>query len=112
MTDWTGNAKSVFVCNGASNHTEEERQQDDYYATDPIAIHKLCEVEKFSDKVFEPAAGEGHMVNALKENGYEVFASDIVDRRGGGILLLTSLIMNIHIATLLLIRHISMPKSL
>lgn len=22
--DWVGNAKSIFVCNGASNHTHEE----------------------------------------------------------------------------------------
>ena len=29
--DWMGNAKSVFVCNGASNHTDDERQVDDYY---------------------------------------------------------------------------------
>ena len=38
MKDWTGNNKSVFVCNGASNHTKEERQIDDYYATEPKAI--------------------------------------------------------------------------
>ena len=35
--DWTGNAKSIFTCNGASNHSEEERQIDDYYATEPKA---------------------------------------------------------------------------
>lgn len=80
MTDWTGNAKSVFVCNGASNHSDGERQQDDYYATEPKAIHKLCEVEKFTPTVFEPACGGGHMVRALQEEGYEVVASDIVDR--------------------------------
>lgn len=80
MKDWTGNAKSIFVCNGASNHTEEERQQDDYYATEPKAIHKLCEVEKFSPTVWECACGGGHLVKALQEKGYKVFASDIVDR--------------------------------
>lgn len=80
MTDWTGNAKSVFVCNGASNHSDGERQQDDYYATEPKAIHKLCEVDKFTPTVFEPACGGGHMVRALQEEGYEVVASDIVDR--------------------------------
>ena len=85
--DWKGNEKSVFVCNGASNHSDSERQVDDYYATDPIAIHKLCNVEKFSHIVFEPAAGGGHLVNALKEHGYEVIASDIVDRTEGGCIL-------------------------
>lgn len=80
MTDWIGNSKSVFVCNGASNHTEEERQQDDYYATEPKAIHKLCAVERFSPTVWECACGGGHLVKALEDNGYQVMASDIVDR--------------------------------
>lgn len=80
MKDWTGNAKSAFVCNGASNHSDKERQPDDYYATDPIAIHKICAVEKFTPIVWECACGGGHMVNALKENGYDVIATDIVDR--------------------------------
>ena len=31
LKDWTGNAKSVFVCNGASNHTEDERQVVEAY---------------------------------------------------------------------------------
>lgn len=80
MKDWTGNSKSIFVCNGASNHSDTERQNDDYYATDPNAIHKLCTVEKFSPIVWECACGGGHLVRALQENGYDVIASDIVDR--------------------------------
>ncbi len=80
MKDWVGNNKSIFVCNGASNHSNSERQSDDYYATDPKAIHKLCAVEKFTPIVWECACGAGHMVQALKENGYKVMASDIVDR--------------------------------
>lgn len=80
MKDWTGNNKSVFACNGASNHSDSERQCDDFYATDPKAIHKLCAVEKFTPMVWECACGAGHMVQALKENGYKVMASDIVDR--------------------------------
>ncbi len=84
MKDWIGNSKSTFVCNGASNHSDKERQSDDYYATEPIAIHKLCAVEKFTPTVLEPAAGGGHMVNALRDHGYTVIASDIVDRSGGG----------------------------
>ena len=31
--DWTGNAGSVFKTLGASNHTDHERQHEDYYAT-------------------------------------------------------------------------------
>lgn len=32
--DWTGNKNSVFKTLGASNHTDKERQNEDYYATD------------------------------------------------------------------------------
>ena len=31
--DWTGNGKSIFTTLGASNHTEKEREINDYYAT-------------------------------------------------------------------------------
>lgn len=74
---------SVLVCNGASTYSDGKRQIEDYYATDPIAIHKLCKVESFTPTVFEPACGGGHMVRALREHGYRVLASDIVDRGGG-----------------------------
>lgn len=80
MKDWTGNNKSVFVCNGASNHTKEERQIDDYYATEPKAISLLLEKETFSDTVWECACGGGHMTEEIKRNGYDVYSSDIVDR--------------------------------
>lgn len=80
MKDWKGNAKSIFACNGASNHSDGERQSDDYYATEPKAIHKLCQVEKFTPMVWECACGGGHLVKALQENGYQVYATDIVDR--------------------------------
>lgn len=39
--DWTGNKNSIFKTLGASNHTDKERQNEDYYATDPIAIDVL-----------------------------------------------------------------------
>ena len=80
MKDWIGNEKSIFVCNGASNHSADERQSDDYYATDPRAIDKLCAVERFTPTVWECACGGGHLVNALRAHGYAVLASDIVDR--------------------------------
>lgn len=78
--NWVGNKKSIFVCNGASNHTEEERQVDDYYATEPRATELLLEQEKFSNIIWEPACGGGHMAKVLENNGYEVIISDIVDR--------------------------------
>ena len=31
--DWTGNSNSIYKTLGASNHTDKERQNEDYYAT-------------------------------------------------------------------------------
>lgn len=39
--DWTGNYKSTFATIGASNHTEKEREVNDYYATAPEAVDVL-----------------------------------------------------------------------
>lgn len=39
--DWTGNRKSIYSTLGASNHTDKEREKNDFYATDPIAIDAL-----------------------------------------------------------------------
>ena len=46
--DWTGNSNSIYKTLGASNHTDKERQNEDYYATDPKAADLLLELEKFS----------------------------------------------------------------
>lgn len=78
--DWTGNAKSVFVCNGASNHTDEEREQHDYYATEPKALELLLEKEQFGSYVWECACGEGHLSEVLKKHDYKVKSSDLYDR--------------------------------
>ncbi len=80
MKDWTGNKKSIFVCNGASNHTEEDRQLEDYYATEPLATELLLGLENFSPNIWECACGELHMANVLKSRGYTVRATDIVKR--------------------------------
>lgn len=34
--DWDGNKNSIFKTLGATNHTDKERQAEDYYATDRI----------------------------------------------------------------------------
>lgn len=41
----------VFVTIGANNHTNEIREKDDYYATDPKAIDLLLEQEKFAPMI-------------------------------------------------------------
>ena len=80
MKDWTGNGNSIYKTLGASNHVEEEREQNDYYATHPKAVKVLLENEVFSKQVWEPACGEGHMSEVLKDHGYIVKSSDLINR--------------------------------
>lgn len=78
--DWSGNGNSIWKTLGASNHADSEREADDYYATSPIAIDKLLEVEKPHRFIWECACGGGHLSERLTERGYDVFNSDIKNR--------------------------------
>lgn len=78
--DWKGDGNSIWRIIGASNHTEKERQADDYYATDPAAIDKLLTVETLNKYIWECACEGGHLAQRLKEYGYFVVASDIINR--------------------------------
>ena len=80
MKDWTGNNNSIYKTLGASNHTENEREQDDFYATDPIAIDKLLTIERPNLNIWECAAGAGHLSERLKEKGFNVHSTDIKER--------------------------------
>ena len=44
--DWTGDKNSIFKTLGASSHTEDEREENDYYATNPEALKPLLLKEK------------------------------------------------------------------
>ncbi len=83
MKDWTGNTKSVYATLAASNHSDAERQCEDYYATEPKAIELLLEVETFSPVIWECACGGGHMAKVLEKNGYNVIGTDLVYRGYG-----------------------------
>lgn len=83
MKDWTGNVHSVAGCLGASNHTNEEREANDYYATDPIAAELLCDIETLNDNIWECACGEGHLAKVFTEKGFNVKATDLIDRGYG-----------------------------
>lgn len=65
---------------GASNHSNEERQEHDYYATEPFAAHLLMEVEQFNNDIWECACGEKHLSCEFEKNGYNVRSSDLIDR--------------------------------
>lgn len=83
--DWIGNKKSTFVTIGASSHSDNERQREDYYATEPKAVEELLKIETFCGSILEPACGEGHISEVLKRNGYHVVSRDLVDRGYGDV---------------------------
>ena len=85
MKDWTGNKNSIYSCLGASNHTIEDRQEEDYYATDPIAAVLLLNEEVFNNKIWECACGEGHLSKIFIKKLYNTKSTDIIDRGFGDV---------------------------
>lgn len=82
--DWTGNSNSIYKTLGASNHTDKERENNDYYATEPKAIKILLEQEEFKD-IWECACGEGHLAEEIKKENKLSKASDLINRGYGEI---------------------------
>lgn len=73
----------TFTAIGASNHTDKERQTDDYYATEPKAAELLLEQENFHHTIWECACGEGHLAKVFQAHGHEVIATDLIYRGYG-----------------------------
>lgn len=72
---------TIYLTLGASNHTDKERQNEDYYATHPEAAEWLIKLEYFDGKdIWECASGENHLANVFKDAGFTVRASDIIKR--------------------------------
>ena len=78
--DWTGNRNSVFKTLGASNHTHKERQNEDFYATDPVATEWLLKLENIHDVVIDNSVGEGDLMFPIIKSGRKVIGFDIVNR--------------------------------
>lgn len=80
---------SAYICNGASNHSDVIREENDFYATPPIATKKLIEYLKTNypeisnDSIWEPACGKGHISKILEDAGYDVVSTDLIDRGYG-----------------------------
>lgn len=82
--DWIGNGKSVFVTLGASNHTDKDRESNDFYATDPIAVDKLVgSIGFIPSVVWECACGTGCLSERLKQYCHGVVSADVIDRGYG-----------------------------
>ena len=73
-------SETVFRNLGASNHSKEIREENDYYATEPRAVKLLLDEETFNANIWECACGELHISNVLNEYGYNVRNSDLIKR--------------------------------
>ena len=78
--DWKGNAHSIYVTLGASNHVEEERQSEDFYATSPEAAEWLLKLEPQLNNIYENFVGQGHLAEAFRKAGKLKAISDLIDR--------------------------------
>jgi hypothetical protein len=73
---------------GSARSDGKERESNDYYATDPIAIDKLIKYFKDNniniiqdnDVIWENACGEGNLSKRLNELNYTVMSTDINNR--------------------------------
>jgi len=59
------------------------RIKDDFYPTPTNSTLALLEREKFEGDIWEPACGDGAISKLLKQQGYDVYSSDLVDRGYG-----------------------------
>ena len=73
----------IFKGLGASNHCKDERQAEDFYATNPKSVEELLTKETFSENIWECACGQGHIGKVLENHGYKVRATDLIDRGYG-----------------------------
>ena len=80
-----GEGNSIFRIIGASNHVKEERQTEDYYATNPKAAEILLQEETFNKDIWECCCGEGHLSKVFEINGYNVKSSDLINRGYGDV---------------------------
>ena len=72
-----GVAQSKTAEYWAANGSATSDNQHDFYCTPTPVIEAFLEREEFSGLVWEPAAGDGASVSALREAGYEVLEGDI-----------------------------------
>jgi hypothetical protein len=78
--DWTGNSKTTFTTLGASNHALEEREEHDFYATEPKAGELLLQIVSLNKNIWECACGTGQLSEVFKKAGHNVYSTDLIDR--------------------------------
>lgn len=81
MPDWRVNRKANLLW----TTNNENREDNDFYATDPNSLKVFLDRLKednieLSNNIWECACGIGTLSDVLKEYGYNVASSDIIDR--------------------------------
>lgn len=77
--------QKVFSTLGASSHSKDEREKDDFYRTDPIAAECLIRLmgDELPQNIWECACGDGALAEVFKKHGYQVKATDLINRGYG-----------------------------
>ena len=68
---------------GSTTIVGADREQHDFYATEPKAVELLLAEETFANNILEPCCGQKHITNILEQAGYTVKSSDLIDRGVG-----------------------------
>ena len=79
----SGNTKAVHLTRGTRLFANNNREEDDFYATDPKALEMILPQLQLSHRVWECACGMGHLSKVLQAAGYDVRSTDLVDRGFG-----------------------------
>jgi len=67
------------------HNKNNDRFDNDFYATPLDAIEDLIKYEKFDGSIWECACGKGAISEPLKKYGYDVYSSDLIDRGYGDV---------------------------
>ena len=68
---------------GSTTVVGADREQHDFYATEPKAVELLLDEEEFQIDILEPCCGMNHITDVLRSRGYQVHTSDLIDRGVG-----------------------------
>lgn len=78
--------KGDFTTLGASAHADGEREENDFYATDPKALETFLDQSGIElRKVWECACGQGHLSKVLEQRGLLNKSTDLIDRGYGDV---------------------------
>lgn len=75
---------NVLSTLGASNHSQGQRQPEDFYASPAVVIDELLRgYPELPTTIWEPCCGTGNLSERLSQFGFSVYSSDLFDRGYG-----------------------------